>query len=152
MRAIVTKKGDPMAFLQLEDYSGKAEIIVFPKVYNRVEQLLKSHTIFVVKGICDTPSGSQICKIKANDLIPIDFITTEGRAIGAVSLTLPPELHPATPSLLKETLTPGSAPLQLTFSEQGKSLKLATKTKITFTPQLMQFTKEHNIGVSLVIE
>lgn len=152
MRAIVTKKGDPMAFVQLEDYSGKAEIIVFPKVYSRVEQLLKAHTIFVVKGICDTPSGSQVCKIKANDLIPIDFITTEGRGIGHISLTLPAEFQPATLTLLKDTLVPGTTPLQLNFTEQGKVLKLATKTKITFTPQLMQFTKEHNIGVSLTIE
>jgi len=36
----ITKKGDHMAFLQIEDLTGKAEAIVFPKSYEDIEELL----------------------------------------------------------------------------------------------------------------
>ena len=56
---IFTKKGDRMAFVQLEDMSGTTEIVVFPKLFGRVEQWLDSYHVFAVKGITDSNSTKQ---------------------------------------------------------------------------------------------
>ncbi|NJL00557.1 MAG: trans-splicing intein-formed DNA polymerase III subunit alpha C-terminal partner DnaE-C [Spirulinaceae cyanobacterium SM2_1_0] len=50
LKQITTKKGDPMAFLQLEDLSGQVEGVVFPKVYERIAELLQVDTRLVVWG------------------------------------------------------------------------------------------------------
>jgi DNA polymerase III subunit alpha len=36
VKKVVTKKGDNMAILQIEDLTGKAEAVVFPKSYERI--------------------------------------------------------------------------------------------------------------------
>ena len=50
VKKIITKKGDPMAFIQLEDVSGQAEGIVFPSVYEQVEKVLVEDARLIVWG------------------------------------------------------------------------------------------------------
>ncbi len=45
-----TKKGDKMAFVTLEDLSGKLECLVFPKTFLEYESLLESDKLIVIKG------------------------------------------------------------------------------------------------------
>lgn len=49
----VTKKGDRMAFLQVEDMSGQAEAIVFPRTYQEVQDSLKENMSLLVTGKVD---------------------------------------------------------------------------------------------------
>ncbi|MDY7019739.1 MAG: DNA polymerase III subunit alpha [Cyanobacteriota bacterium] len=49
----VTKKGDRMAFLQVEDLSGQAEAIVFPRTFQTVEDSLKENVSLLVTGKID---------------------------------------------------------------------------------------------------
>ena len=44
VQKMVTKKGDPMAKVQLEDMEGEASVIVFPKVYKDAESYLYGET------------------------------------------------------------------------------------------------------------
>ena len=50
-REIITKKGDRMAFLALEDAVSTAEMVVFPKAFIKVEQWLDSYHVLVVKAL-----------------------------------------------------------------------------------------------------
>lgn len=75
-KVINTKKGDRMAFLQLEDCNSKAEIIVFPKVFKKIEPWLSQYHVFVVKGSLDLMSN-HTCKIKANELVPMELLFQE---------------------------------------------------------------------------
>ncbi len=50
VKKITTKRGQPMAFLTLEDESGDIEVIVFPKVYTAAPQLLQNDTMVVIDG------------------------------------------------------------------------------------------------------
>jgi len=52
-RAILTKKGDRMAFVQIEDLSGKIEAIVFPKTFKKYGDFLASGDPLVLKGTID---------------------------------------------------------------------------------------------------
>ncbi|MCC6169757.1 MAG: DNA polymerase III subunit alpha [Caldilineaceae bacterium] len=57
VRTINTKKGDQMAFVQLEDMQGQCEVVVFPRTYAEVKELLAQDNIVVVKGKAQTREG-----------------------------------------------------------------------------------------------
>ena len=50
VRKIITKKGDPMAFVQMEDITGEAEGTVFPSTYQDIEHLLEEGKQLIVWG------------------------------------------------------------------------------------------------------
>jgi len=50
LRRTVTKRGETMAYLTLEDATASADILVFPKVYQKVHQLLVVDQVLVVKA------------------------------------------------------------------------------------------------------
>lgn len=49
-RKIYTKNNDPMAFVQLETLDGDVELIVFPRVYTKFEELLVSDNVLEIEG------------------------------------------------------------------------------------------------------
>jgi DNA polymerase-3 subunit alpha len=53
MRPIITRKGDPMAFVQLGDLQGSVEVVVFPKVYQETQELWQPDRILIVRGRVD---------------------------------------------------------------------------------------------------
>ena len=50
VRKIITKKGDPMAFVQMEDVTGEAEGTIFPSTYQDLEPLLIEGKQLIVWG------------------------------------------------------------------------------------------------------
>jgi len=50
VRSLRTKKGDLMAFVQVEDLQGMAEVIVFPDTYAECEELLQEDNPVLVQG------------------------------------------------------------------------------------------------------
>ena len=50
VRKIITKKGDPMAFVQMEDITGEAEGTIFPSTYAKLEHLLEEGKQLIVWG------------------------------------------------------------------------------------------------------
>jgi DNA polymerase-3 subunit alpha len=53
IKPIITKKGDRMAILQLEDLTGQAEAVVFPKSYERIHQHLQVDQRLMLWGKAD---------------------------------------------------------------------------------------------------
>ncbi|MGK7927505.1 MAG: OB-fold nucleic acid binding domain-containing protein [Spirulina sp.] len=53
VKKIMTKKGDPMAFLQLEDLSGQVEGVVFPSAFENVEAYLEDDARLIFWGNAD---------------------------------------------------------------------------------------------------
>ena len=50
VRKIITKKGDPMAFVQMEDITGEAEGTIFPNTFTQLEPLLQEGKQLIVWG------------------------------------------------------------------------------------------------------
>ncbi len=48
-----TKKGDPMAFVEIEDIQATREVVVFPRTYKAYQDLLINSSLIVVKGRVD---------------------------------------------------------------------------------------------------
>ena len=53
VRTTTTKKGEPMAFVQLEDVTGSVEVVVFNSTYAAARELLVEDAVLVVKGRVD---------------------------------------------------------------------------------------------------
>jgi DNA polymerase-3 subunit alpha len=58
IRPHVTKKGDPMAFVHIEDIQGGIEIVVFPRSYATYRDLLQEDKIIIVRGKVDAERGN----------------------------------------------------------------------------------------------
>lgn len=50
IRQIITKKGDPMAFLQVEDPQGTIEVVAFPRVFNDCRDVIHEDALVLVRG------------------------------------------------------------------------------------------------------
>jgi DNA polymerase-3 subunit alpha len=53
LRSTLTKKGEPMAFVQLEDLTGSIEVVVFNSTYAAARELLVEDAVLIVKGRVD---------------------------------------------------------------------------------------------------
>jgi DNA polymerase-3 subunit alpha len=137
-REIITKKGDRMAFVMLEDMKSSAEIILFPSTFKQVEQWLSSHQMFIVKGALDSASPHK-CKIKANQMVPIDLFFTHWPAIHKLSCKLPSHIiQEELLAELKQLLPPGTVALDFILQENSKLVRISAKQKIGISQELLE--------------
>jgi len=60
IRVVLTKAaGREMAFVQIEDDSGKMEVVVFPKIYSQTKSLWVKDRIVLIQGKTDVREGEQ---------------------------------------------------------------------------------------------
>ncbi|MEM1367920.1 MAG: OB-fold nucleic acid binding domain-containing protein, partial [Cyanobacteria bacterium P01_H01_bin.15] len=71
-RQITTKKGDPMAFLQLEDPSGQCEGVVFPSAFERVSPMLEEGALLMLWGKVERRDDSP--QLIVEDAEPVDGV------------------------------------------------------------------------------
>ncbi|MFW6052815.1 MAG: DNA polymerase III subunit alpha [Desulfosalsimonas sp.] len=69
VKTIMTKKGEPMAFVDIEDIHGAVEAIVFPKIYSSVQDILAVDTPVFVQGQVQKNENS--AKIVADSVVRI---------------------------------------------------------------------------------
>jgi DNA polymerase-3 subunit alpha len=84
MRALKTKKGDPMAVFTLEDHQGAVEVVVFPETYGRFRHLIDSGALLLVRGKFERDEDSS--RFQAAELSPLE--TLRERLAKAVSIHL----------------------------------------------------------------
>ena len=65
LKEIMTKKGDRMAFLTLEDMKGFVEVILFPEVFKAALPFLRSGDPLIIKGMLDL--SDEHVKIKGTE-------------------------------------------------------------------------------------
>ena len=64
-----TKKGKPIAFVGIEDFTGQGEVVCFSTVYDKVQNYLNVDDIVLVHGAVELRGGD--VKIVAQDIIPM---------------------------------------------------------------------------------
>jgi len=57
IKKIITRNGKPMLFMNLEDYSSKIEVVVFPRVIERNPSVFQENKIVLVSGKVDMRDG-----------------------------------------------------------------------------------------------
>ncbi|MCB0166464.1 MAG: hypothetical protein KDI79_19710, partial [Anaerolineae bacterium] len=92
-----TKKGKPMAFVEIEDVQTIREVVLFPRTYEAYKPLLKPGNLIVVKGKVDAADGRSP-KILADTVT--NELTTYRAADESTSMITPPPPEP--PTLFEE--------------------------------------------------
>jgi DNA polymerase-3 subunit alpha len=117
VRPHLTKKGDPMAFVEIEDMQASREIVVFPKTYAAAKNLLEGGSLIVIRGKVDAPEGRQP-KVLA------DTITNELVTYGAAGEMPPPAPPPSLPLFDNPPTTPppAASPQPESILTNGKAL------------------------------
>ena len=57
VRRVVTRKGQIMAYAELEDLTGTVDVVLFPRVYEQYRQLFELERVLVVQGKVDARAG-----------------------------------------------------------------------------------------------
>jgi DNA polymerase-3 subunit alpha len=77
VRQTMTRKGDPMAFVQLEDMTGAVEVVVFAKAYTAARALLEQDRTVLVRGRVDQRGGGET-KLVAFEVLSFDAVPVIG--------------------------------------------------------------------------
>ena len=78
LRTMITKsKGEKMAMLVIEDFTGQTSVLVFPKVYERVRDRLQKDAVVKVTGVVihrDRPGagGERTVEVRLEDIAPLE--------------------------------------------------------------------------------
>ena len=154
-KAILTKKGDRMAFVTIEDLSGKIECLVFPKVYAEYFELLESDEPIVIEGYVKLSEERR--SFFVNKIRKIDDETDD--RVSAVRIKVKTgELHDYSLSKLKQILLSyrGTVPAHLIFeSIEGRAkMDLGENYLVNPTPQMAAKVNEvlNNNSVSFIVD
>ncbi len=134
IRQLTTKRGDPMAFVQLEDQTGGCEVVVFSNAYTQSRGALEVDRIVIVKGRVDLKTDQ--AKVVAFEVQAFD----EAPDLGIVRVALDARTVPATVlddlhHLVREF--PGETPvvLELATSRGPRRLRLGSEYRVKAEPQ-----------------
>ncbi|MBE9504171.1 MAG: DNA polymerase III subunit alpha [Proteobacteria bacterium] len=94
LKESITKKGDRMGFITLEDLNGTLEVIIFPDVYRDVATILGSDLPLLVRGRLDV--SDENTKLIASEILPLRDVREK--------LTTSVRFRLTTPGLEKEHL------------------------------------------------
>ena len=96
IKTIMTKKGEPMAFIDLEDLHGSVEVTVFPILYGKVQEILQVDSPVFFQGLVQ--KNEQNVKLLADEAILI----REAEEHWAASLIIHVDGSRADESLLRD--------------------------------------------------
>ena len=80
VRTTVTKQGDKMAFVQLEDMQGQCEAVFFPRAYEEFKEFLEMERVVMVKGRAQARHGrTNILVDTLQTAVEFGLAKTDGR-------------------------------------------------------------------------
>ncbi len=110
IKRIVTKKGERMAFLSLEDLDGFCEVVVFPALFEKSKAWLNIDKLIFVKGRIDLRGEKP--KVIGGDLFPLNEVRE--RMTKEIHITIHlPGLEDDTMMRLKKILLSSQGPCQV---------------------------------------
>ena len=74
----ITKRGENMAFITVEDMYGTVEVVVFPKVYEKYRKFIEKNEAVIIKGRAQVSDRDS--KLIASDIYSIDDIQARNDA------------------------------------------------------------------------
>ena len=125
-----TKSGTMMAFVQLEDMYGLTEVLVFPKVYDRVGHLLTQDAPVLLTGRLSVRE-EESPKLLLDSVRPLDggeaaFAPQKAQeAVHKLYIKCPDALREEALAILRQT--PGNIPVILVSAETGRAQRAPRK-------------------------
>jgi DNA polymerase-3 subunit alpha len=79
MRKLNTRNGNEMAFATLEDLQGSTELVIFPKVWEKFNSLVRPDAVLFAEGKVDSASGDPKLLVDLFRMIRLEDITEDMR-------------------------------------------------------------------------
>lgn len=165
VKQIITKKGDPMAFMGIEDTTGQQEVIVFPRVFEQAKSFLAADKLFLVSAKVSKREGEE-SKLLANSFVEVTEATLDEVATmlesgqwssaeggspeslkapepepdnGSLSITLQGKPTPEMVDQLRQILlsSPGVKPVYLLVESGGQLRQIVTDYSVRVTEQMV---------------
>ena len=134
VKNMLTKKGDRMAYLTLEDLVGVVEIIVFPDLYKQAADLVVPERIVRITGTVDR--GDKGTKIRGSKIEPLAEAQVQTIKRVCIRLTNRPDVTEQLPRLREVFLRhPGGSAVSLTLRmDSTLEAETAPLPHMTVTP------------------
>ncbi len=147
IKAIITKKGQPMAFLEVEDMTHSVEVIVFPEVYRKLNPVITKEQIILLKAKVNQHDDG--VKLIAETMRRIEEVPLPAKS---TKQTKPAQLYIRVRKnqenhklvqlktlLLKST---GDAEIFLYYESTKQVIRLTDEYKVTFNEELKRHIEE----------
>jgi DNA polymerase-3 subunit alpha len=127
MRTMQTRRGDRMAFVTLDDRSGRLELAVFSDLYERHRELLGKDALLVVRGQVSVDEYSGGFKMSADEIWSID----QARSVCARQLEIDVDAGSAGNGFVRELqgilkpATPGQCAVYLIYRNPQAEARIA---------------------------
>ncbi|MCK4262122.1 DNA polymerase III subunit alpha, partial [bacterium] len=134
IRKMMTRKGERMAFFNLEDLEGMVRVTVFSTIFEKFSALLRHDSAVLVKGRVDLREERP--KITANEIIPLD--EAQERLAKSVHIKLiTTGLEKETLSNLREILLShsGGCPVYLHFITGEEEAVISVNGQLRVSPK-----------------
>jgi DNA polymerase-3 subunit alpha len=114
VKSMITKKGDRMAYVTLEDLHGTTEVIAFPDLFKSAGDLIAPERLVRITGTIDR--GDKGTKIRGTKIEPLAEVQTQSIKRIRIRLTDRPEVRDQLPKLLDIFKRhPGQSTISMTF-------------------------------------
>jgi DNA polymerase-3 subunit alpha len=153
MRTMNTRRGDRMAFITLDDRTGRLELAVFSELYQRHRDLLGKDTLLIVEGHVSVDEYSGGFKMNAERIYNMD----QARAAFATRLVIDVTAEEAANGFIKELqgiLDPvrqGRCPIIINYQRPDAQAEIALGEEWKINPtgvvldQLSRLTGENRV-------
>ncbi len=143
VKSMLTKKGDRMAYLTLEDLQGTTEVIVFPDLYKTAGDLIAPDRLVRITGTIDR--GDKGVKLRGIRIEALAEIQTQSIKAIRIRLTDRPEVREQLPRLLDVFKRhPGGAKISMSFQTDHAEGPLEAETAPL--PSLTVSPSEHFVS------
>jgi DNA polymerase-3 subunit alpha len=134
VKSMLTKKGDRMAYLTLEDLQGMVEVIVFPDLYKNAADLVVPERLVRITGTVDR--GDKGTKIRGSKIEPLAEVQAQTIKRVSIRLTDRPDVTEQLPQLREVLLRhPGGTAISLIFQmDPALETETAPLPHLTVTP------------------
>ena len=134
IQKVITRNGQPMMFITLEDTAGSVEVLVFPKILESTRDFWQEGEMVIVQG-----------KISEKDSAPkilcdnVKILNPEVLAQQILTLMIAPEKSSMAIPELKRIMEkyPGPQPIYLELRQNGQSKKIKLEKSVAYGPELI---------------
>jgi DNA polymerase III subunit alpha len=140
IKSMLTKKGDRMAYLTVEDLQGTTEVIVFPDLFRTAGELIAPERMVRITGSIDR--GDKGTKIRGSKIEPLAEVQAQSIKRIRIRLNDRPEVREQLPRLLDIFRRhPGSTSISMSFRTDG-----ALEAETAPLPHLTVCASEHFVS------
>lgn len=129
-RKVITRRGEPMAYLVLEDFGGQVEVLVFPRLFERCREWLLKDQVLLVEGRVDREEegvkvlAEHLEKLPKDELPSLYLKIEKGRGLKELQRVL--------------AAHPGPHPVYFYFPEKRSRFLAKRRYWVTLDPPLLR--------------